>query len=321
MRSRIMFRCALLGALLFGAAMAHADTLLWSDDFESYTTGTFPNSGGWFIRPGAPGVGSGGQFISTNRANSGTRSFRMEGAQGLGVNIQKDILLPGESFAFEAMANTTRRDSRSVLVGFGTQDEIYAAVQFRHNGVVAARSGYGYTTLPVTFEADTWYKLKIVVDLSAAAFDVYVDDVPVGQDLPIYPLPQPIDRVHLVVDNNGYGPDAPGFAPGGTVSYFDDAKFYDLSVSTDDDGDGVLNGADQCADTLTGAVTDPANGCSLAQLVPCDGPIGGVTPWKNHGTYVSTLSHASQDFVRKGLITSDQRALIMSNAAAATCPH
>lgn len=320
MRSGIQLRHALLGTLLLGVSIACADTLLWSDNFDSYPVGSFPASGGWLIRPGAPGVGSDAQYISDNRANSGTQSFRMEGAQGLGINIQKTIALPSNRFAFEAIANTTRYDSRSVLVGFGTLDEVYAAVQFRHNGVIAARSAYGYTNLPVAFAADTWYRLKVVVDTAAAAFDVYVNDVLAAQDLPIYPLPQPIDRVFLAVDNNGFGPDGTGFGSGGTVSYFDDAKFYDMSPSTDDDGDGVMNGEDQCPETPSGEITDTANGCSIAQLVPCSGPAGGVSSWKNHGTYVSTTSHVSRDFVNKGLITAEQRDTIMSNAGNSACP-
>ena len=123
MRSSIQLRHALLGTLLLGAGLARADTLLWSDNFESYPLGSFP-SGDWLIRPGAPGVGANAQYISSNRASSGTQSFHLEGAQGLGVNIQKTIALPGNRFAIEAMANTTRHDSRSVLVGFGTQDEL-----------------------------------------------------------------------------------------------------------------------------------------------------------------------------------------------------
>src|SRR5262245_25348910 len=97
-------------------SIARADTLLWSDDFESYAQGSFPSGGGWFIRPGAPGVGSDAQYVSAQRAYSGTQSLRLEGAEGLGVNVQKQIALPGSRFAFEALANTTRLDSRSVLV-------------------------------------------------------------------------------------------------------------------------------------------------------------------------------------------------------------
>src|SRR5882724_2666175 len=140
MWSRIRLRHALWGIFVASAGIANADTLLWSDDFESYATGSFPSDGGWFIRPGAPGVGTQAQYVSTDRAYSGTRSVRLEGAEGLGINVQKLITLPGTRFAFEALANTTRVDSRSVGVGFGTQDEVYALVQFRHNGVIAARS-------------------------------------------------------------------------------------------------------------------------------------------------------------------------------------
>jgi len=320
MRSRNCLRTSLLIVSLAGLGLAHADTLLWHDDFEQYAVGSFPSDGGWFIRPGAPGVGSGAQHISTDRSSSGTQSFRLEGAQGLGVNIEKAIVLPGSRFAFEAMANTTRVDSRSVFMGFGTQDEVMAAVEFRHYGVIAARSGYGFTNLPVTFSANTWYKLKVVVDTAAASFDVYVNDVLAGQNLPIYPLPEPIDKVYLAVDNNGFGPDGTGFAPGGTISYFDDAKFLDLSVNNDDDTDGIPNAADQCPGTPSGQITDPANGCSIAQLVPCTGPVAGTTPWKTHGHYVSTISHVSQDFVRKGLLTAEQRDSLISAAAESACP-
>ena len=320
MQTRIQIKHVLLGLLFLATSIARADTLLWSDSFETYAPGSFPTDGGWFIRPGAPGVGSSSQFVSTNRAFSGTQSLRLEGAEGLGINVERQIALPGTRFAFEAMANTTRLDSRSVLVGVGTQDEVYAAVQFRHNGVVAARSGYGYTTLPVTFAPDTWYRLKVVVDTAAADFDVYVNDVLVGQALPIYPLPQPIDKVLLNVDNNGFGPDGPGFAPGGTVSYFDDAKFFDLSATTDDDGDSVPNEEDQCASTPNGEIIDPVNGCSLAQLVPCGGPAGGTAVWRNHGKYVSAAAHVSTEFLNRGLITAAQRDAIMSAAGASVCP-
>jgi hypothetical protein len=53
------------------------------------------------------------------------------------------------------------------------------------------------------------------------------------------------------------------------------------TVLPDSDGDGVPDCLDQCPDTPAGEVVDE-HGCSIDQLVPCDGPkTGGL--WNNHG--------------------------------------
>ncbi len=87
---------------------------------------------------------------------------------------------------------------------------------------------------------------------------------------------------------------------------------FSLTGETDEDNDGVPDSVDHCPGTPPGAVVD-ANGCSIDQLVPCDGP------WKNHGQYVSTIAHVSQDFVREGLISHQERAGIVAEAAQSDC--
>lgn len=87
---------------------------------------------------------------------------------------------------------------------------------------------------------------------------------------------------------------------------------FSLTGETDEDNDGVPDSVDHCPGTPPGAVVD-ADGCSIDQLVPCDGP------WKNHGQYVSTIAHVSQDFVREGLISHQERAEIVSGAAQSDC--
>jgi hypothetical protein len=90
-----------------------------------------------------------------------------------------------------------------------------------------------------------------------------------------------------------------------------------FSLSTDSDEDGVADSADLCPDTAQGAVVN-ADGCSIDQLAPCDGPASGGT-WKNHGQYVSSIAHAAEDFLAQGLITEDQKDVIVSNAARSRC--
>ena len=51
----------------------------------------------------------------------------------------------------------------------------------------------------------------------------------------------------------------------------------------------------------------------IDQLYPCEGP------WKNHGQYVSAVSHAAEDFVTFGLITEAEKDAIVSEAAQSSC--
>jgi hypothetical protein len=107
---------------------------------------------------------------------------------------------------------------------------------------------------------------------------------------------------------------------GGNYLYFynrEGANIHVYELPPDDDGDGVLNGADQCPGTPSGAVVD-ATGCSIAQLVPCSGPRSGGR-WRNHGAYVTAVSLVAERFRAAGLITSAQRDAIISAAARSNC--
>ena len=90
-------------------------------------------------------------------------------------------------------------------------------------------------------------------------------------------------------------------------------------VNTDLDDDGVPNENDSCPFTPIGDVADPANGCSIDQLVPCEGPFGTTTTWKNHGQYVKTITHTAKSFFEQGLITEGNRGTIVSRAASSDC--
>src|SRR5437899_44595 len=85
-----------------------------------------------------------------------------------------------------------------------------------------------------------------------------------------------------------------------------------VTVLPDSDGDGVPDCLDHCPDTPPGAVVD-AGGCSVGQLVPCDGS------WTNHGQYVVALAAAANSFVAAGLMATDARDVIVQAAAQSDC--
>ena len=81
----------------------------------------------------------------------------------------------------------------------------------------------------------------------------------------------------------------------------------------DIDEDGVMNNDDDCEETPVDEIVDPSNGCSIDQLVPCNGN------WKNHGKYVSASAKALKFFLKKGLITEDEKEIMMEERAESDC--
>jgi len=92
---------------------------------------------------------------------------------------------------------------------------------------------------------------------------------------------------------------------------------FSLSGETDEDGDGVGDSSDLCPGTPSNVRVDK-NGCSIAQLAPCGGPASGGT-WKNHGEYVSAVTHVAGAFRAQGLISAEQWHEIVEHAAQSEC--
>ncbi len=92
---------------------------------------------------------------------------------------------------------------------------------------------------------------------------------------------------------------------------------FSLSGETDADGDGVADSLDQCPNTPPGSIVN-ADGCSIDQLAPCNGPASGGT-WKNHGEYVSSVAQAAEQFLEAGLISQDEQDAIVAAAAQSNC--
>ncbi|MBE9516787.1 MAG: thrombospondin type 3 repeat-containing protein, partial [Proteobacteria bacterium] len=98
-----------------------------------------------------------------------------------------------------------------------------------------------------------------------------------------------------------------------------DADGFGDACDSDVDGDGIANAADLCGYTPIGAVVDASSGCSLAQLCPCDGPRGSTEAWRNHGKYVSCITHTVEIFFDQGLLTETTKGAIVSEAAQSSC--
>ena len=105
-----------------------------------------------------------------------------------------------------------------------------------------------------------------------------------------------------------------------------------LDPNLDCDHDGVANGVDQCPATIVGADlvigactltgfgnTISPTGCSLAESL-ADTVLDCADGAKNHGKFVSCVSHATNTLKKMKLITGKQKGQIQSCAAQADIP-
>ena len=99
---------------------------------------------------------------------------------------------------------------------------------------------------------------------------------------------------------NSTGGDYPGGAILGQI----------LPVDSDDDD--VPDYLDQCPDTPAGAVVD-ANGCSIDQLCPCEGP------WRNHAEYLTCLRAVVATFVSEGLLSAAEGRAVLKQGERSNC--
>ena len=87
----------------------------------------------------------------------------------------------------------------------------------------------------------------------------------------------------------------------------------------DIDGDGVANDEDLCPMTRGPKLVDPDTGCSLVQLCPCDGPLGGQLPWESQKDYLACVKENAKHLRQIGVIGQAEYKFILEEAAASQC--
>jgi hypothetical protein len=121
-----------------------------------------------------------------------------------------------------------------------------------------------------------------------------------------------------IIDNSTLGGYLQVVNASGVSTNFGRAVYQNIRLgATDLDGDGVPDSLDNCPNTPPFTIVN-ADGCSIEQLVPCNGPASGGK-WKNHGAYVSTIAHVANYFLAQGLISEDQKDAIVAAAAQSNC--
>jgi subtilase family serine protease len=166
-----------------------AVTLPFSDNFDSYTVGTSPPSP-WFE------LCEGQAVITSAESYSGQNSLMTGGGPG---NSHCALVGLGETYpdriSYEVRAKVNAAGS-SAYIGFfeeiGDVVPQFNTVYFNGaDGKVyfySADKNHGFLVpLLDSFAVGVWYKVRVEIDFSILTADVYIDDVLVGQGLPISP--------------------------------------------------------------------------------------------------------------------------------------
>jgi hypothetical protein len=101
---------------------------------------------------------------------------------------------------------------------------------------------------------------------------------------------------------------------GGFNGLINEVRIYSRELTPEEVQDLFLG---QCPNTPPGEIAN-ANGCTIDDLVPCDGPRRGGT-WRNHGEYVVHVIRAATEFLDEGLISPAEWAEFVRKAARSKC--
>jgi PKD repeat protein len=164
------------------AVLSGADIVI-SNDFESYDVGTFPSAGGWILW--FSGAGSSEQFVTDAVSVSPSKSFRMKGAWGWAANAARYFTATSNMIGYETYVRVEQATGvyYSAAIGFSkrtsaTTSNWYAAVWFEQDSTI--RSG---GQVLQTYEANRWYRIKVVLDKATNTYDVWIDNQLKGDDL------------------------------------------------------------------------------------------------------------------------------------------
>jgi hypothetical protein len=248
------------------------ENVIFQDDFESYPVGAFPPpSSGWQIVWN--GAGDQYQVITDAYSHSPTKSLQLEGSVGWSAVVKKDFSSSSNLIGYEAYLMASPGGGSSVAfcnIPIATWGRYYAMVALEPDGYIWAceNNSEGAIQLQL-YQPYTWYDIRVVVDRNARLYNVTIDDVLRGENIPIYYDPWEILSLQFQV----------GWI--NTVNYFDDVKVFEIISST------------------STSVTCSPNPASAGQQVTCTATVTGSNPtgiitWSTSSSSGSFTSTSTQ---------------------------
>ena len=206
------------------------EQVIFEDDFESYSVGTFPSGGEWQLW--YSGMASGYQVIVDDFSVSPINSLQLLGQSGwaayLGKLIDTDSPIIGFSVSvrIESLGGAAAGPHSDVArVGFaarpaGSRIKSYNPILFLDFGTIVL----GNQDLQ-SYVADRWYKVTQIINRNTETCSIWIDDVLVGQNLTSYTNNGPLKAGETTWDVESFAVSQNYFS---TRAYFDDVKVFSV---------------------------------------------------------------------------------------------
>ncbi|MEM3698073.1 MAG: G1 family glutamic endopeptidase [Candidatus Bathyarchaeia archaeon] len=204
------------------------EDVIFFDDFESYAVGTFPSAGGWTLVYN--GKGNEYQKIVDDVSFSGSKSFQLWGVPGWSACADKAFTPTKRYVGYEAYVMTAGYGPENMAIHFMEYNTpaLIASVNFGVDSKIYSRS-YApewYTGIPpgpvydlnMTYVANRWYKVKVVVDRNTNTYDVWIDDTLRGHAL-------------STQNSANIGGLRLGSGHSGVKVYFDNTKVFQVEIT------------------------------------------------------------------------------------------
>ena len=205
------------------APVKATEQVFFEDNFENYTVGTFPSSGGWELWYN--GMGTEEQVIVDNVSSSPSKSLKLLGLDFWAGFAAKRFTSTSSVIGFEVsvrVEETNGQGRDNARVAFTTKLSSwvsceYAPVTFQDSGVIAS----GGQVLQ-SYVADTWYRIKLVMNRADDTYSVWVDGELKGENLTVTTTSGPIteypsSEIEAFSVSQCYN---------SVTAYFDDAKVF-----------------------------------------------------------------------------------------------
>jgi len=207
-----------LSAFLLFAPMVRGDSQdqpLFEDNFENYTVGSLPSSNWdfWF--------GNNATIVNSTYV-SPTRSLQLSSSDHWSTVATKRLTSNSRLIGYEVYGKVdTISGPFSLTVGFAKRtgsgsNDWYAPVYFRRNGSIQVADD----SYVQTYQANQWYKIRVVLDRDERTYNVWVNDVSTAKAVKD-PNSDPYS-----IEDFGLAAEWPGIN-----CHFDDVKVFEASVA------------------------------------------------------------------------------------------
>ncbi|MDZ7401005.1 MAG: T9SS type A sorting domain-containing protein [candidate division KSB1 bacterium] len=175
MKKLIIFSIAMSICLLTTVQAQNAHSTVFADNFDSYTAGTFPSSGGWYLRYN--GAGNSYQVVVNSHSHSGSQSMQMKGAPGWTAQMEKSVTVQRHVIYWQAWVLPTGNDGGLGLINTNIPTTgNYGTVYFDF-GKIYCQVGYDLNVEIDDFTPNQWYKIKVRYDHITKCIDVWINDI------------------------------------------------------------------------------------------------------------------------------------------------